>query len=52
MPETDSVQHLGNDQQWSSIMSRILNLIISRYFEVALAGAIFVATHAQVGPSA
>ena len=32
-------------------MSKILNLIISRYFAIALAGALFAATGAQAGPS-
>jgi cytoskeletal protein RodZ len=47
----DSTQHLGIDQQGSSIMSKILNLVISRYFAIALAGALFAATAAQAGPS-
>lgn len=32
-------------------MSNILNLVVSRYFAIALAGAIFAATGAQAGPS-
>ena len=32
-------------------MSEILNLVVSRYFGMALAGAIFMATNAQAGPS-
>jgi hypothetical protein len=32
-------------------MSKILNLIVLRYFAIALAGAVFVATSAQAGPS-
>jgi hypothetical protein len=32
-------------------MSKILNLVVSRYFAIALAGAIFVATNAQASPS-
>jgi hypothetical protein len=38
-------------KQRSSIMSKILNLFISRYFAIALAGAFFAATGAQAGPS-
>jgi hypothetical protein len=45
------VQRLGIDELGSSIMSKILNLIVSRYFGMALAGAIFMATSAQAGPS-
>ena len=30
-------------------MSKILNLIVSRYFAVAVAGATFVATNAPTG---
>jgi cytoskeletal protein RodZ len=32
-------------------MSRILNLVVSRYFGIALAGAVFMATNAQARPS-
>ena len=32
-------------------MSKIFNLVISRYFAFALAGALFAATGAQAGPS-
>jgi hypothetical protein len=32
-------------------MSKIFNLFVSRYFAIALAGAIFAATGAQAGPS-
>jgi hypothetical protein len=45
------VQRLGIDQLGSSIMSKILNLVVSRYFGMAMAGAIFMATNAQAGPS-
>jgi hypothetical protein len=32
-------------------MSKILNLVVSRYVAIALAGAVFAATGAQAGPS-
>jgi hypothetical protein len=45
------VDRFGIDQPGSSIMSKILNLVVSRYFGMAFAGAIFMATNAQAGPS-
>jgi hypothetical protein len=47
--EADSAQLHDIDQQRSSIMSKILNLIVSRYFAVAVAGAVFVANNAPTG---
>jgi hypothetical protein len=32
-------------------MGKILSLLVSRYFAIALAGAVFVATNAHAGPS-
>ena len=47
--EADSAQHQIIDQHRSSIMSKILNLVVSRYFAIALAGAVFVANNVQTG---
>jgi hypothetical protein len=42
-----SVQPLLIDQQWGSIMSKILNFIFSHYVGLFFAGVVFVSTGAQ-----
>ena len=42
---------LATIQYRGSIMSRILNIVVSRYFAFALAGAIFATTGALPSPS-
>jgi hypothetical protein len=50
-PETNRDQHPVDDQQWSSIMSRMLSLVLRYYVQAILAAALLVSPDAHAGQS-